>query len=50
MKPGTLNANAKMSRHKAKHARHIRKHVGAAKSHKVSKVTIKHVGQATKGG
>ena len=50
VKPGALNANAKMSRHKAKHARHIRKHVGAAKSHKVSKVTIKHVGQATKGG
>jgi len=51
VKPGTLNANAKMSRHKAKHVRrHGHKHVGAVKTHKVSKVTIKHVGQATKRG
>src|SRR2546423_11094821 len=50
VKPGALNANAKMSRHKAKHVRHVRKHVGAVKTHKASKVTIKHVGQATKRG
>ena len=44
------NAKAKMTGHKAKHVRHIRKHVGAVKTHKVSKVTTKHIGQATKRG
>src|SRR5947207_14790932 len=47
VKPGALNANAKVSRHKAKHVRHIRTHVGSGKTPKVSKVTIKTFGEAT---
>jgi hypothetical protein len=52
VKPNALNASAKMNRHKAKHVRRHGhgKHMGAVKTHKVSKVTIKHIGQATKRG
>ena len=51
-KPSLLNANAKMSRHHARHGRHHRahKHMGALKTHKFSKVSIKHTGSATKRG
>jgi hypothetical protein len=49
-KSKALNANAKMGHHP--HYRHHRshKHVGALKTHKFSKVTIKHVAPATKRG
>jgi hypothetical protein len=52
VKPGALNANAKMGRHHVKHARHHRahKHMGGLKTHKVSKVTIKHAAPAIKRG
>jgi hypothetical protein len=51
VKPSALNANAKMGDHH-KHFRHHRshKHMSALKTHKVSKVTIKHPGPATKRG
>jgi hypothetical protein len=51
-KTGVLNANAKMGRHHHKHFRHHRshKHMGALKTHKFSKVSIKHVAPATKRG
>jgi hypothetical protein len=50
VKPSALNANAKMGHHK--HFRHHRshKHMSALKSPKVSKVTVKHPGPATKRG
>ena len=50
VKPSALNANAKMGDHK--HFRHHRshKHMSALKSPKVSKVTVKHPGPATKRG
>jgi hypothetical protein len=47
VKPSALNANAKMSRHRH-HRSH--KHMGALKTHKVSKASIKHIGPATKRG
>ena len=52
VKPNVLNANAKMGRHHVRHVRHHRfhKHMGALKTHQFSKVTIKHVGSATKRG
>jgi hypothetical protein len=52
VKPSVLNANAKMGRHHVTHVRHHRfhKHMGALKTHQFSKVTIKHVGSATKRG
>ena len=52
VKPSALNANAKMGHHHVKHARHHRahKHMGALKTHKTSKVTIKHAAPATKRG
>ncbi|HEY5127744.1 MAG TPA: hypothetical protein VIJ35_10700 [Bradyrhizobium sp.] len=52
VKPSVLNANAKMGRHHVRHVRHHRahKHMGALKTHKLSKVTIKHAGPATKRG
>jgi hypothetical protein len=52
VKPNALNANAKMGRHHVKHARHHRahKHMGAVKTHKFSKVTIKHAAPAAKRG
>ena len=51
VKPSALNANAKMGDHH-KHFRHHRshKHMSALKTYKVSKVTIKHPGPATKRG
>jgi hypothetical protein len=51
VKPSALNANARMGDHH-KHFRHHRshKHMSALKTHKVSKVTIKHPGPATKRG
>lgn len=52
VKPGVLNANAKMGRHHVRHVRHHRFHkrMGALKSHQFSKVTIKHAGVAAKRG
>jgi hypothetical protein len=52
VKPSALNANAKMDRHHVKHVRHHRthKHMGAVKTHKVSKAAIKHVAPAAKRG
>jgi hypothetical protein len=52
VKPSLLNANAHMGRHHARHFRHHRfhKHMGALKTHQFSKVSIKHVGSATKRG
>jgi hypothetical protein len=52
VKPSVLNANAKMGRHHHRHVRHhhARKHFGAIKTHKVAKVTVKHIGSATKRG
>jgi hypothetical protein len=50
-KPSVLNANAKMGHHR-KHIRHHRshKHMGVIKSHKVSKVTTKHIAPAARRG
>jgi hypothetical protein len=50
--PSPLNANARMGRHHARHDRHHRSHkdMGALKTHKFSKVSIKHTGSATKRG
>ena len=50
VKPGVLNANAKMSHHR--HFRHHRfhKHMGALKTHKFSKASVKHVTPATRRG
>jgi hypothetical protein len=50
VKPSVLNANAKMGRHHVRHHRHHRKHVGALKTHKSSKVAIKHVTHTAKRG
>jgi hypothetical protein len=52
VKPSVANANAKMGRHDVKHARHHRAHkkVSALKTHKMSKITIKHAAPATKRG
>jgi hypothetical protein len=52
VKPGVLNANAKMGRHHVRDVRHHRFHkqTGALKSHQFSKVTIKHAGPAAKRG
>jgi hypothetical protein len=51
VKPNVLNANARMGHHH-EHFRHHRshRHMGALKSHRVSKVAIKHAGPATKRG
>jgi hypothetical protein len=51
VKPSVLNANARMSHHH-KHFRHHRfhKHIGALKTHQLSKVTSKHIAPATKRG
>jgi hypothetical protein len=51
VKTSVLNANARMGRHH-QHFRHHRfhKHVGALKTHRFAKVTIKHVTPATKRG
>ncbi len=52
VKPGVLNAKAKMGRHHVKHVRHHRAHkkMSALKTHQVSKAAIKHVTPATKRG
>jgi hypothetical protein len=51
VKPSVLNANAKMGDHH-KHFRHHRFHnrMGALKTHRFSKVAIKHVTPAAKRG
>ena len=57
VKPSVRNANAKMIRHHHRHYSHLRFHkklstarIDAAKTHKVSKVTVKQMGAATKRG
>ena len=60
VKPNVLNANARMGRHHHRHYshRHFHKHMGALKTHRVSKLnthqlskaTIKRVAPATKRG
>lgn len=51
VKPNALNANASMGHH-VRHVRHHRyhKHIGALKTHKFSKVTVKHISPAAKRG
>jgi hypothetical protein len=51
-KPKALNANAKMGHHHVRHARHQRfhKHMGALKTQKLSKASIKHVTPTAKRG
>jgi hypothetical protein len=49
VKPNPLNANARMDRHH-RHYRHHHKHMGALKAHSYSKVSVKHIGSATKRG
>ena len=52
VQPKVLNANAKMGHRHVRHARHHRshKHMGALKTHKFSKVSIKHVAPTSKRG
>ena len=50
VKPSVLNANAKMSHHRNYRHHRSHKHMGALKSHKFSKVTVKHVTSAAKRG
>ena len=58
VKPSVRNANAKMGRHHHRHYSHYRSHKKmsvaktntASKTNKVSKLTIKHAGPATKRG
>ncbi len=51
VKPGVLNANAKMGRHHLRHRHHrFHKHFGSLKAHKFSKLSIKHVTPATRRG
>ena len=51
VKPNALNANARMGHH-VRHVSHHRyhRHVAALKTHKFSKVTVKHISPATKRG
>jgi hypothetical protein len=51
LKPNVLNANARLGHHHA-HFRHHRfhRHMGALRTHQVSKVAIKHADSATKRG
>jgi Ni/Co efflux regulator RcnB len=51
-KPKALNANAKMGHHHVRHVRHqsFHKHMGALKTQKLSKVSIKHVTPTAKRG
>ena len=49
VKPNVLNANARMGRHH-RHFRHHHRHMGALKAHTYSKVSVKHIGSATKRG
>ena len=48
-KPNVLNANARMGRHH-RHFRHHHRHMGVLKAHTYSKVSVKHIGSATKRG
>ena len=48
LKPGVRNANARMDHHRRHHHHH--KQMGALKTHKTSKVAIKHAGPAPKRG
>jgi hypothetical protein len=48
LKPSVRNANARMDHHRRHHHHH--KHMGALKTHKTSKVAIKHAGPAPKRG
>jgi hypothetical protein len=52
VKHGVLHANARMSRHHHRLARHYHghKHIVMLKKHHVSKVTIKHATPATRRG
>ena len=52
VKPSVLNANAKMGHHHVRYTSHHRyhKHVGALKSHKLSRASTKHVTPAGKRG
>jgi hypothetical protein len=49
VKTSVLNANARMDRHH-RHFHRFHKHVGALKTHRFAKVTIKHVTPTTKRG
>jgi len=51
-KAKVLNANAKMSRHHYRHARHhnVHKNVGVSKAHAKGKVAVKHISPAGKRG
>jgi hypothetical protein len=48
LKPSVRNANARMDHHRRHHHHH--RHMGALKTHKTSKVAIKHAGPAPKRG
>jgi hypothetical protein len=53
LKPGVLNANARMGHHPSHFRHHARfhNHIGALKTHRgFSKVSTKHIGSATKRG
>jgi hypothetical protein len=51
-KPKALNANARMGHHHVRHVRHqsFHKHMGALKTQKLSRVSIKHVAPTAKRG
>jgi hypothetical protein len=49
MKPGVLNAKAKMGHHHFRH-HHFHKRLSALKTHRSSKVSMKHVTAAPKRG
>ena len=50
-KTGVLNANAKMGHHHYRHSHHrFHKRMGALKTHRLSKVSVKHVTPAVKRG
>jgi hypothetical protein len=52
LKPSVLNAKAEMGRHHVSHYRHHRFHkrMGALKTHKFSRVAVKHVTHSAKRG
>jgi hypothetical protein len=50
LKPGVLNANARMGRHHVRHHRFHHRHFGAVKTHTFAKVTVKHIVPATRRG
>jgi len=49
VKPNVLNANARMGRHHHRHYshRHVHKHMGALKTHRVSKLNTHQLSKAT---